>query len=118
MNHKLLKKLARSNRWQILYNRCKELGTLRLFKNDIDLGNHQIWILYYSEMYSSLYTDLAMNEEYISEEVIEDDLRCEAYLLYRKEKNKKDKHKKYTDKEDTKITPSNIPGVRFMRKVK
>lgn len=115
MNYKLLKKLARSNKWQILYNRAKELGTLRLFKNDIDLTKIQIWILYFLEMYASLYTDLAMNEEYINEDVIEDDLRCEAYLLYRKVKNKNDKSKKYTDK-DEKITPSDIPGVRFMRK--
>ena len=117
MNYKLLKKLARSNKWQVLYNRAKELGTLRLFKNDIDLTKIQIWMLYFLEMYSSLYTDLAMNEDYISEDVIEDDLRCEAYLLYRKEKSKKDKSKKYIDK-DEKITPSDIPGVRFMRKVK
>ena len=117
MNHKLLKKLARSNKWQILYNRAKELGTLRLFKNDIDLAKGQIWMLYYLEMYSSLFTDLAMNEDFISEDVIEDDLRTEAYLLYRKDKNKKENKKKYTDK-DEKITPRDIPGVQFMRKVK
>jgi len=115
MNYKLLKKLTRSNRWQILYNRAKELGTLRLFKNDIDLTKIQIWTLYFLEMYASLYTDLAMNEDFINEDVIEDDLRTEAYLLYRKEKSKKDKNKKYTDK-DEKITPDNIPGVRFMKK--
>lgn len=116
MNFKLLKKLARSNRWQILYNRAKELGSLRLFKNDMDLTNIQIWMLYFLEMFSSLYTDLAMNEKYISESVIEDDLRCEAYLLYRKEKSKKEKNKKFTDKENKTVTPSNIPGVQFLRK--
>lgn len=116
MNFKLLQKLSRSNKWQILYNRAKELGTLRLFKNDIDLTKIQIWMLYFLEMYSSLYTDLAMNEDFISEEVIQDDLRTEAYLLYRKEKSKKDKHKKYTDKEDKRVTPSDIPGVQFLKK--
>ena len=115
MNYKLLKKLARSNKWQVLYNRAKELGTLRLFKNDMDLTKIQIWILYFLEMYSSLYTDLAMDEEYINEEVIEDDLRCEAYLLYRKEKSKKQKSKKYTDK-DKKVTPHDIPAVQFLKK--
>ena len=115
MNYKLLKKLARSNKWQILYSRAKELGTLRLFKNDIDLTKIQIWMLYFLEMYSSLYTDLAMDEEYINEEVIEDDLRCEAYLLYRKEKSKKQKSKKYTDK-DKKVTPHDIPAVQFLKK--
>ena len=67
------------------------------------------------EMYNSLYTDLAMNEKYISEDVIADDLRCEAYLLYKKEQSKKQKTKNFEDKKK-KITPSNIPGIRFMRK--
>lgn len=115
MNFKLLQKLARSNRWQILYNRAKELGTLRLFKNDIDLTKIQVWTLYFLEMYSSLYTDLAMNEDFISEDVINDDLRTEAYLLYRKEKSKKDRHKKYTDKNE-RVTPSDIPAVQFLKK--
>lgn len=115
MNHKLLKKLARSNKWQILYNRAKELGTLRLFKNDIDLAKDQIWMLYYLEMYSSLYTDLAMNEDFLNEDVINDDLRCEAYLLYRKEKSKKQNKKKFEYK-DEKVTPSDIPAVQFLKK--
>lgn len=115
MNFKLLQKLSRSNKWQILYNRAKELGTLRLFKNDIDLTKIQIWMLYFLEMYSSLYTDLAMNEDYISEDVIEDDLRCEAYLLYRKEKSKKENKRKFIGK-DKKVTPSDIPGVQFLKK--
>ena len=115
MNFKLLQKLSRSNKWQILYNRAKELGTLRLFKNDIDLTKIQIWMLYFLEMYSSLYTDLAMNEDFISEEVIEDDLRCEAYLLYRKEKNKKENKRKIIGK-DEKVTPHDIPGVTFLQK--
>ena len=115
MNYKLLKKLARSNKWQVLYNRAKELGTLRLFKNDIDLTKIQIWTLYFLEMYSSLYTDLAMNEDFISEDVIEDDLRTEAYLLYRKEKSKKENKNKFRDK-DERVTPADIPGVRFLKK--
>ena len=115
MNYKLLKKLTRSSKWQVLYNRAKELGTLRLFKNDIDLTKVQIWMLYFLEMYNSLYMDLAMNEEYISEEVISDDLRCEAYLLYKKVKNKKGNKQKSMDK-DEKITPHDIPAVQFLKK--
>jgi len=115
MNYRLLKKLARSNKWQVLYNRAKELGTLRLFKNDMDLTKIQIWILYFLEMYSSLYTDLAMNEDFIDEDVIEDDLRCEAYLLYRKEKSKKENKRKFTDKNE-KVTPHDIPAVQFLKK--
>jgi len=115
MNFKILKKLARSNEWQLLYSRAKELGTLRLFKNDTDLTKAQIWMLYLLEMFSSLYLDLAMKENYISEEVIEDDLRCEAYLLYRKGKKSEEKFNGYKDK-NKRVTPSDIPGVQFIRK--
>jgi hypothetical protein len=62
-----------------------------LFNNDRDLSRLQILYLYYCELYASLYTDLQMDEPYISSEVIEDDLRTEAYLLYKRvnRKNKK-----------------------------
>lgn len=113
MNFKLLKKLARSNEWQLLYSRAKELGTLRLFKNDMDFTKVQLWMLYFLEMYSSLYLDLAMKENYISEEVIEDDLRCEAYLLYKKKEKGKEKSNRYKNE---KITPNDIPGVQFVEK--
>ena len=86
MNLEILKKIARSNEYQLLYNRAKEIGTLRLFKNDSDLSRIQILYLYFLEMYSILYQDLNAQVEFLDETVIEDDLRCEAYLLYRKTK--------------------------------
>ena len=97
MNISSLQNLARSNNAQITYHRAKELGTLRIFKNDIDLSQIQIMYLYYLELYSMLYQDLQLNEPYISEEVIEDSLRLEAYLLYRKI-NKKNKNQKSNTK--------------------
>ena len=120
MNHKLLKKLARSAKWQLLYNKAKELGySIRLFNNIIDFGNHQIWYLYYLELYSSLYMDLSMGEEYIDEDVIKDDLRCEAYLLYRNEKKKNENLKsKSLDKNKEQIKNSGgLPRVIFKRRV-
>jgi len=83
MNHTALKNLARTIYAQILYHRAKELN-IRLFENDSDLSNVQIFFLYYLELYSSLYTDLQMQEEYLNEDVINDELRCEAYLLFKK----------------------------------
>lgn len=108
MNFKILKQLARSNKYQMLYSRAKELS-LKLFNNDTDLTTIQIWFLYWLEVYSSLYIDLARKEEFISEEVIEDDLRTEAYLLWRNEKSKK----KSQDKKNIRVNNSNIPTVLF-----
>jgi len=96
-----LQTLARSNTAQTIYRHTKEIGSLRLFNNDTDLSHLQILYLYYLSLYESLYTDLSMGEEFISEQVIEDDLRVEAYLLYkrvnRKNKNKPNNKKSVID---------------------
>lgn len=116
MNFKALKKLARSNRWQILYQRAKEIGTLKLFNNDTDLASDQVWMLYFLEQYSQLYLDLAMKEENISEEVINDPIRTEAYLLWKRLK----KEKKENNSTDN-VLKENLTGIhsiRFKRKVK
>lgn len=84
-----LQNLCKSNEHQIYYHRVKEIGSLRLFDNDRDLSKLQIMYLYYLELFSVLFQDLNMQEQYISEEVINDPIRREAYLLYRKEKRNK-----------------------------
>jgi len=85
MNYKTLEQLAKTDRWQIIYNRSKEINGLQLFNNTSDLSCLQIMFLYFLSLYSMLYQDLNSNEEYISEDVINDELRTEAYLLLRKE---------------------------------
>jgi len=100
MNITALKKIAKSDYWQVIYNRAKEIGTLKLFNNDSDLSGIQVFFLYLLQMYNILYQDLAENRDYISEEVIEDDIRTEAYLLLRKElrdKKRKKNHKREVD---------------------
>lgn len=116
MNFKIIRKITRSSEWQLLYNRAKELGTLRLFKNDIDLTKVQLWFLHFLEVYSSLYMDLAMKEKYISEDVIQDDLRTEAYLLYKKEKKPEEEKNRYTGKNKKRVPAGDIPKVEFVRK--
>jgi hypothetical protein len=88
MNLQLLKKLARSSEAQILYSRAKELR-LRLFDNESDFSKLQIWYLYFLELYHMLYQELQAKEDFLTEEVLEDDIRTEAYLMLRKEKNDK-----------------------------
>jgi len=99
MNLTILRKLAKSDRCQILYNRAKELGSLKLFSNDSDLSKVQNWFLYFLEIYNMLYRDLAEGKNYISEEVIADDIRTDAYLLLRR-KSKDDKGKNKSNKKE------------------
>lgn len=112
MNHKILKKLAKSDKYQMLYNQAKEIGTLKLFSNGNDLSEIQLWILYYLALYNSLYRDLASGEEFINEEVIKDNLRTEAYLLLRKQKRseKNPKNKRQV------ATSGDLPSVIFREK--
>jgi len=96
-----LQRLARSNTAQTIYRHIKEIGSLRLFNNDTDLSHLQVLYLYYLSLYESLYTDLSMGEDFITEQVIEDPIRVEAYLLFKRvnRKNKKlNKNKSITDK--------------------
>ena len=94
-----LYKLARSSEWQILYGRAKELNGIQLFYNKTDFSRIQITFLQLLEIFSSLYLDLAMNEELISEEVINDQIRRESYLLYKRKKREEQKtEKKKPDK--------------------
>ena len=108
---KTLRKLARSYKYQSLYARAKELGHIKLFENNYDFTKIQILFLRWLEIYYILYTDLASKENYISEEVIKDDIRAEAYLLYKntKKDEKEDKNKRQVD------TTGQIPSVIFRR---
>ncbi len=114
MNLVALKKIAKSDSWQILYHRAKEIGTLKLFRNASDLSGVQIFFLYLLEMYTILYQDLSEGRDYISEDVINDDIRTEAYLLLRKELRDK-KQNKNSKKREVKSTGDN-PSVIFREK--
>jgi len=115
INYNVVKKLAKSTEWQGLYRRAEKIGTLQLFKNTMDLSKVQSILLYYLEIYHTLYQDLVNNEKYISEEVINDDIRCEAYLLYRMEIKNKEKSKTASSKREI-SNSGNLPTVIFKNK--
>ena len=93
----LVRKLARQSDSQMLYHRAKEIGSLRLFSNDIDYTSVQIWYLHYLEVYAGLYQDIYMKKAHISEAIIDDDLRVDAYLLYRNKTENKTEEQKEKD---------------------
>lgn len=111
---KYLRKLARSSYWQTYYSQAKELGALNLFKNSNELTKIQIIFLNWLAVYNSLYKDLSLDEDYISEAVIEDDLRTDAYLLWRR----KIKYKKKKTDNKEKVNHLGIPSVVFKSKRK
>jgi len=89
-----IRTLARTSKWLTIYLRAKEIGSIKLFENQSDFTQLQITFLQYLENISSLYFDLSLGEEFISDEVIVDWLRSECYLLYKRKKKEEKKLKK------------------------
>jgi len=76
-------------------------------------------MLHFLQQYEQLYTDLAMKEENISEDVINDTIRTEAYLLWKKTMRDKEKKSGNKDTDNTiKKNLSGIPSIVFKRRVK
>lgn len=85
---KLLRKLARSNYWQILYARAQDIGSLRLFSNDGEYSKLQVEFLYWLQVYSNLNQKLYEGDELLIESYFDCDTSIDAYMYYRR------KHKK------------------------
>ena len=83
MDFNSLRALARTTEWQIIYSRSKEMAQIGLFQNQNDFTPLQISFLQWLEIYHSLEIDLAMKKPNISREVIEDDIRADAYLYWK-----------------------------------
>ena len=106
VNLKLLRKLARSHRWQTKYVASKDLG-VPFFDNQLNWSFVQSIFFNWTATYYSLRTDMALGEKFIDEEVYENDDLCDAYLYYRKNKKKLDK------KEDTRGSNSQTKGIKI-----
>lgn len=88
------------------------MAHISLFENQTDFTPVQVSFLQWLEVYHSLEVDLATKEPYISREVIEDDIRCDAYLTWRESKSNKTE-KETTESKEADAAVSNIPSIVF-----
>ena len=80
----MIRKLARSSYWQSIFTASKEVGSLRIFDNDGNYSGLQSTFLYWLRVYDLLYSELSQKEwKYLDEKVIENDIRCDAFLYWR-----------------------------------
>ena len=114
MDVKILRKLARSRKWQVIYSRAKELSGLHFFANSIDFSYIQVAFLTWLELYNSVYVDLALNEDKITEDMLEDDLLIDAYLIYRRKKREEERDK--TKGQGKRVSKSSKPRTVFDNK--
>lgn len=86
-----IRNLARTNNWQTLYSNSKDLNGIKLFDNERDFSIIQLRFLRWLGTYNSMFVDLAIKDEGISEYVIGDEIREDAYLQFRDKKRDKKK---------------------------
>jgi len=91
---KKLRQLAKSNYYQNLYYHVREHG-FRLFHNEHDMTELQMFFLNYLDFYSTLHLDLAMGD--IDEIVFDNEIFEDAYYAYRT-KARKERNDKPQDK--------------------
>lgn len=107
-----IRKISKSSKWQSLYRASKDCGSISLFQNKGDYSGLQIRLLYWLSVYDMLYSELARHEDrWLTEAVIVDDGRTDAYLVYR---NKKHDHlwKKYRQDEKARDLSNRNPNKR------
>ena len=113
-----LRKLACSPKWVTLYARAKDCN-IDLFKNKANLTPLQVRFLQWLDIYYNLYIDLACDKEYLDEDTIQDEILCDAYLIYdrkqREEENKTNKGKSKTKKKKP-TSHGEIPSISFVNK--
>jgi hypothetical protein len=80
----IIRQLARSQYWQNIYVSAKEIGSIKIFDNDNNYSGLQSLFLYWLRVYDLLYSELIQKEwKYLDEEVINNDIRCDAFLYWR-----------------------------------
>ena len=117
--YNLLRKLAKSNKYQLLYTQYKESG-MSIFTNISDYTEMQVIFMSWLSFYSGLYTDVYMNE--VDEIVLTDEIYEDAYSYYKnKTKNKKNTQQsgtvKSTNKRKNKKPTSSTTHVVFRKPV-
>ncbi len=110
--------LANSNHWQTLYQRCKEIGSFKLFNNSHNLSKFQTVFIQWLEVYNSLYMDLSTNSGYLNEEILKDEIRTDAYLYYRKKRRENKLYDEQEQKNKKRDNNSELPSVTFTRSKK
>jgi len=96
-----IRKLARSNYWQSMYAISKNRN-IQMFSNVHDLSGPQITMMQWLQIYDVLYLELAQKETVLlTQNVINDNDRCNAYLHIRRMKQEEEMFKL---KQDSKIS--------------
>ena len=105
-----IRKLAKSSYWQSLYNASKE-SSVQIFENNTNLSGIQSTFYYWLGVYNMLYEELSkFEDDYLTNDVINNYIRCDAYIVYRNKKIKNE-WKKYKQQEKLDKIKSKHPKI-------
>ena len=83
-----IRQLARSTYYQNIYASSKEMSGIQLFENTSNFSGLQVLFLFWLQVYSNLYEELSQKKwKYLDEKVINNNVRCDAFLYWRKQQN-------------------------------
>ena len=83
-----IRKLAQMSQYQNLYEASKNCANIQIFENVSNFSGIQARFLYWLQIYSMLYEEFLKHEDpFLTEAVISDDVRCDAYLMRRYKKH-------------------------------
>ena len=100
-----LRQLAKTSYWQQIYNNSKEIGCINLFENTKNFSAIQISFLHWLKVYNLLYEELAQySNVFLTEKVIQNDIRTDAYLHYRSKKLEQDWKKHKIEEQKSKLS--------------
>lgn len=103
-----VRKLARSNYWQEIYNSSKTCSGIYLFENQTNFSGIQFLFLYWLRVYDMIYQEFARLEwENLDLKVIENNDRFDAFMYWRSKQI--EKQIKKAKKEDKKANQT--PGM-------
>lgn len=83
----LLRKIAKSNYWQMLFSLFKEGSNIDLFENRREFSYLQIEFFTYLIFYNSLEFDISMGD--VNSKILDDIIYEDAYMYYKNESRKK-----------------------------
>lgn len=83
-----IRQLAKSPYYQNLFSMSKKCTNIQIFDNVSNFSGRQVYLLQWCSVYEMLYEELAKHEDdLLTENVINDSYRCDAYLAYRYKKH-------------------------------
>jgi len=88
MTDNKLRNLAKTVYWQNIYNASQKCSNIQIFNNVANFSSLQVRFLHWLSVYKLLNDEIATHEDsQLTQAVIEDEYRTDAYLIHRNKKN-------------------------------